>query len=607
MEHQKGPDVCAETLDVQRWRSTVEINETNEVQALLEPQPENTGLAPSSAQESDANIPQEGNEDESSSTNGGPDNKIDQLYDVNESTRSQCIAGTFVGCLLAIACIASGIYVLVTRKETLAARLDIDATATEILSLVFNIILTFCIDSMAFIHSVSLRWALYSEQRLEFNTNLRLLISSSKSGPNRWYTNVFSMICLGFCYGSSSFLLLPSDSSSDVVFLNGVALVVLGLALAGHAIVSAWCLWTRSDSVLTWSSNPLSNCLAAVQNGMLQRREGRCMQPVPDQHHSASRQGYEYDDMEPVHPLKKQKRMYNTHRHIRTIMILLWALAILAIGWVFTVLGLDLAYAADSGNHCPPGTTTLKWQVQGPGNCDSNMVSLSMSFNQTADGYGQDRYPLLQVFFGLLFITAIQATQSFALHCTELLVNISRDENHWRNAYDGIGTSGRCPKGSLLASDSLKDAIRSWEYITLSIFKSLLHWSVGQAMLPYMNGKFIDPVEWLSPSSVEGELALAGITFYMTYTRLMLYAGLAILLASFATFLALRKRSGPQPATMGHLQTIADLVDDWTLNEKGRIFWGDKGADTEAGIRHAGTSSDPDALDKVSLDAIYAG
>jgi hypothetical protein len=58
---------------------------------------------------------------------------------------------------------------------------------------------------------------------------------------------------------------------------------------------------------------------------------------------------------------------------------------------------------------------------------------------------------------------------------------------------------------------------------------------------------------------------------------------------------------------MGHLQTIADLVDDWTLNEKGRIFWGDKGADTEAGIRHAGTCSDPDALDKVSLDAIYAG
>ena len=102
-------------------------------------------------------------------------------------------------------------------------------------------------------------------------------------------------------------------------------------------------------------------------------------------------------------------------------------------------------------------------------------------------------------------------------------------------------------------------------------------------------------------------MALAGITFYMISTRLMLYAGLAILLASFATFLALRKRSGPQPATMGHLQTIADLVDDWTLNEKGRIFWGDKGADMEAEIRHAGTGSDPDTLDKISLDAIYAG
>ncbi|RBR25724.1 uncharacterized protein FIESC28_01477 [Fusarium coffeatum] len=606
MEHQKGPDVRAETLDIQRWRSTVKNNETNEVQTLLETQTENAGLASSSTQDSDANKPQEGH-DESSSTDDGSNNKADPLYDVNKSTRSQCIGGIFVGCLLALACITSGIYVLATRKERLAARIDIDATATEMLSLVFNIVLTFCIDSMAFIHSVSLRWALYSEQRLEFNTNLRLLTSSSKSGPNRWYTNVFSMICLAFCYGASSYLLLPTDYLPDVVFLNGVALVVLGLALLGHAIVSTWCLRTRSDSVLTWSSNPLSNCLAAVQSGMLQRREGRCMQPVSDHSSSPSGQGYEHDDMEPVHPLKKQKSIYNSHKHTKMIIILLWTLAILATGWVFTILGLDLAYAADSGNYCPPGATTLKWDVQAPGSCDSNMASLSMSFSQKGDGYDQDKYPLLQVCLGLLFITAIQATQSFALHCTELLVNISRDENHWRKAYDGIGTSGKCPKGSLLASDSLKNALTSWEYITLSIFKSLLHWSVGQALLPSMNGRFIGPVEFLTPSSVEGEMALAGITFYMTYTRLMLYAGLAILLAAFATFLALRKRSGPQPATVGHLQTIADLVDDWTLNEKGRIFWGDKGADTEAEIRHAGTSSDPDALEKICLDAIYAG
>ena len=86
------------------------------------------------------------------------------------------------------------------------------------------------------------------------------------------------------------------------------------------------------------------------------------------------------------------------------IIILLWTLAILATGWVFTILGLDLAYAFDSGNHCPPGAITLKWEILGPGNCDSNMVSLSMSFNQKGDGYGQDNYPLLQVFLGLLFI-----------------------------------------------------------------------------------------------------------------------------------------------------------------------------------------------------------
>ncbi|RGP77793.1 hypothetical protein FLONG3_4087 [Fusarium longipes] len=603
---QKGPDIRAEALDIQTWRSTIKNNEINECQTLLEPETINGVLVSSLKQQSDASRSQGGDDYESAKTNGEPDDKTDQIYDVNKSTRLQCIVGVFVGCLLAFACIASGTYVLATRKERLAAHIDIDTTAREILSLVFNIVLTFCIDSMAFIHSVSLRWALYSEQRLEFNTNLRLFTSSSKSGPNRWYTNIFSMICLCLCYGTSSYLLLPTVMS-DEVYLNGVALVVLGLALLGHATVSSWCLWTRSNSVLTWSSNPLSNCLAAVQNGMIQRREGRCMQPVPDQHNSPSTQGYEYNDVEPVHPQKKQKSIYNLHRRIRTVIVLLWTLAILATGWVFTILGLDLAYAVDSGNHCPPGTTSLKWEIAAPGSCDSNMASLSMSFSQNGDIGDQSIYPLLQVFLGLLFITAIQAAQSIALHCTELLVNISRDENHWRKAYDGIGTDKRCPKGSLLASDSLWNAISSWEYVTLSIFKSFLHWSVGQAVQPGINGKLPDDVTMEDMSSLLEGITLVGITFYMTYTRLILYAALAILLASFATFLALRKRSGPQPATMGHLQTIADLVDDWTLNEKGRLFWGDKGVDMTTEIRHAGTSSNPNDLDKISFDAIYAG
>ncbi|RKK23781.1 hypothetical protein BFJ68_g14212 [Fusarium oxysporum] len=600
---QSSPDVCTETHELQQWRSTIKNTQIDETQILLEAETEDAGLTSPLAQESNVNKPQQEEVYQVASTHSEQNNTTPQDYDINTSTRLQCIIGVFTGYLLALACIGSGIYVLATKKEKLAMHVNIDETAREVLSLVFNIILTFCIDSMAFVHSVSLRWALYSEHQLEFNTNLRLFTSSSKSGPNRWYANFFGMICLILCYGASSYLLLPRGVNK--VFINGFALLILGLALLGHASLSTWCLWTSSDSVLTWSSNPLSNCLAAVQNGLLQRRNGRCMRSVHDWDPSSLHLCADIDT-QPLRPRQRQESMYKLSRRIRIIIWLLWALAVLAILWMFAILGLDLAYAADNGVHCPPSTASLKWEIMAPGGCGSNMASLSMSpSSQNPDDY--NKYPLLQVFLGLLFISAIQATQSIALHCTELLVNISRDENMWRNAYDNSSRSRKGPKGSLLASDSLKNAVSSWEYIILSIFKSLLHWSVGQALQPSMETEITDDMSTMDPALVNEELAIVGVTFLMVYTRLLLYAVLAILLASFATFLALRKRSGPQPATMGHLQTIADLVDDWTASESGHIYWGDKGESSTSTVRHAGTSYKLKALGQISPNALYAG
>ncbi|ENH74680.1 hypothetical protein FOC1_g10001355 [Fusarium oxysporum f. sp. cubense race 1] len=415
---QSSLDVCTETHELQQWRSTIKNTRIDETQILLEAETEDAGLTSPLAQESNVNKPQQEEVYQVASTHSEQKNTTPQDYDINTSTRLQYIIGVFTGCLLALACIGSGIYVLATKKEKLAMHVNIDTTAREVLSLVLNIILTFCIDSMAFVHSVSLRWALYSEHQLEFNTNLRLFTSSTKSGPNR-------------CY-----LLLPGGGNE--VFINGFALLILGLALLGHASLSTWCLWTSSDSVLTWSSNPLSNCLAAVQNGLLQRRNGR----------------------------------------------------LLAILWMFAILGLDLAYAADNGVHCPPGTASLKWEMMGPGGCSSNMASLSMR---------------------------------------------------------------KGPKGSLLASDSLKNAVSSWEYIILSIFKSLLHWSVGQALQPSMETEITDDMSTMDPALVKEELAMVGVTFFMIYTRLLLYAVLAILLASFATFFGTEEAIGTSTCYYGPL------------------------------------------------------
>ncbi|KAH6952235.1 hypothetical protein DER45DRAFT_636565 [Fusarium avenaceum] len=422
--------------------------------------------------------------------NSEQNNTTNQNYDINTFTRLQCVVEVFIGGLLALACIGSGIYVLATKKEKLALHVNVDIMAIEVLSLVFNIILTFCIDSMAFTHSVSLRWALYGEHKLEFNTNLRLSTNSTKIGPNRWYTNIFGMICLTFCYGASSYLLLPYLVNE--IFINSLALLIPGLALLGHAALSTWCLWTSSKSILTLDSNALSNCIATVQIGMFERRSGRCMRSVHDRK-PASLQLCADVDTQPILPRQKQENMYKLTRRIRRIIWLLWTLAVLAIASMFAIIGLNLAYTADSGEYCPLSTASLKWDMLGSGGCNSNKASLSMSpLGQNPEDW--NKYPLLQVFLGLLFL----------------------NENVWWNAYSNSSKTRK-------------------EYIILSLFRSVLHWSVGQAVQPGFQFDIPDEHSTTDPSLLVQEMAVAGVTFYMVYPRLLLYAVLA--------------RSGPQPAT----------------------------------------------------------
>src|SRR5438045_3914773 len=57
----------------------------------------------------------------------------------------------------------------------------------------------------------------------------------------------------------------------------------------------------------------------------------------------------------------------------------------------------------------------------------------------------------------------------------------------------------------------------------------------------------------------------------------------------FGTYLATRKPKGSLPATYGHIQTLADLIDKWSDT----MFWGDKGVVLGTELRNAGTSPRP--------------
>ncbi|GAQ09334.1 hypothetical protein ALT_6655 [Aspergillus lentulus] len=538
----------------------------------------------------------------------GPD------FDTASGTRSGCIAAVSTGVILSLLCLISGVYLLSTNKATLGASASISTSGREAMALAINVILALCTDGMMFVHSVSLRWALYREGRLEFNTNIRLFTSSERFGPNKWYINLVALTCLVLSYASSSVLLLSDQAvvlseNESPLMINGTALVALGLGLAGQAIIAVWCLVSSYKLIPTWSSNPLNTASAVVQNGGLAHRPGRCMLSV-HQRQMSSQETY---------PMDRQGNMFQLQGVVRYILVLLWSLALLAIAWPIAIaaVSMSIGNASAAGQASEPlcWRAAFKWNKDALA-CSRNYVTLSMS------PYANDHNPNSATFsYGaeavlcVLFVCLIQASQTVSLHCLELLVSLSRDEGIWRQAY----SETREAPGTQLATNPFRAAVSSWENAVLFIAKAVLHWIIGQSLIPSVTmedskdiAKDIEslasiPVEDLS-AHVEHLSLKRGFQFDMVYSRLIIYATLAVLVATFATYLALRRRRGRQPAALGHLSTLVDLVDDWKTDQGGRMWWGDKTPELDAGqVRHAGTCWDKTVLGPICTTARYAG
>jgi hypothetical protein len=524
-------------------------------------------------------------------------------FDMATATRTWCIATVSIGAILSLFCLISGTYILKTNPAKLGAFLSISSKGKEALALI-NFALTLCIDGMMFVHSVSLRWTLYHEGRLEYNTNIRLFTSSKTVGPNRWYINVVALFFLVLSYGSSSVLFLSDETTlfSEMgdhgipVMVNATALVGLGLGLAGQAAVAGWCLASGCKLVPTWSSNPLNTTLAAIRKGNFAHRPGRCMLSV-HQKYLRPNQG--------VYPAEKQGSILQIQRSVRYILALLWALVILAIAWTVAMVTVSMSY----GNQYAPieGVTEplpcwrfgINWNPD-LSVCSINVVTLVMS--QSGNTYKPNSATISYgagAVLCVLFVCLVQSSQTIGLHCVELLVNLSRDEGAWRQAY---GEKKQEAPGAQLSTNPFRAALSSWENIFLFVAKATLHWVMGQSM--FASVIFGDETPGNNATSSPSSFMVA-----MIYSRLFIFSILALFLAIFATYLALKRSRGCQPATLGHLQTLADLIDDWKTDKNGRIWWGDKTRLLEAdgGLRHAGTSWDKKTLSPVCTVARYAG
>ncbi|KAL9615739.1 MAG: hypothetical protein Q9160_009296 [Pyrenula sp. 1 TL-2023] len=193
----------------------------------------------------------------------------------------------------------------------------------------------------------------------------------------------------------------------------------------------------------------------------------------------------------------------------------------------------------------------------------------------------------------LIFMTAIQGLQTIGLHCIELVVNATRDEDLWRRAAAPfprkkfIFLSSQTKGGLPHKLNPLSSALESLPYLYLFTLKAVLHWSLGQSVLP----------RW-SPE---------GITFHMTHGHIFVYLVLACSPTVFTQYLCVKRPRGPQPATWGHLQTLADLIDDWGDGTgEGRLYWGDKGdGGRRDGVRHAGTIGREEAVGRIKQGVLY--
>lgn len=457
-------------------------------------------------------------------------------YNEDLRTRRIAVCGLGFTCALSLFTLLTGVALLTKEGSDLPFVATSSAATRELFPIFTTLIVTLCIETVGYIHSSSLRWALVREERLEYNSYLRLFTGARKLGPNYWLVNFGVAIAIVITYMSTSSVFLPdfyTGSPNEYVGtgtrINGVALVTLGLGLGGQALVGVWTMRYYSKAILSWSSNPLNTTLVCLTNGIIHRQPDRCLRGVDSP----------LDSNAPVTPQARQVRAKAQSFSFSLVFMFIVGIIYLIIGAKFLGDDSSNGFLDDPAEQGIGSSTPL-------------------------DGASIFKYMLL--------VACCQIPLTISLHCAEIMVNQKRDEASWRSATSTSGTSFK--------SSAVQAALKSPLTMYLFFFKAALHWLFGQAVqVQYLNGFGISGVE-------------------------ILVLGNAYLVLFFPFIFAARMNpKGPQPATWGHIQTVANLVDEWGEV----IWWGDKGERADgSGIRHAGTSSQA-KLPDLDMRKLYQG
>lgn len=497
-------------------------------------------------------------------------------FDKALSTRRLSILGLVLSYAVSLTCIIASIWIRVSVPDQNLYNTDVANTGDrdgwwragiqllraerKIVDLTLNVVVTICTETLAYICTASLRWALWRQGLLQYSSNLRLFNHAPGSKANSRYANILSAIALIVAYTSASQVLLAARnegatfSDTPTCEVNAIALLALGLSLLVLSLISQACLYGQSRRILTWSSNMFDITKACLHDRHgFRHRQGRCLRSAAEQ---------SMIDDGPAQPSIVQPTLGETDPSGRHILRLLWALTPMTLLWAIVIAVYDNRYEA----------RVNKGQLLGPEWITFSDLSAPASHVVV-----------------LVIVAAFQSVLTLSLHGVELLVYRSRDESAWRAAALGKRHDDQKESrgGARLHTNAFKSLLTSWQSLTLLLFKPVAHFLFGSGLTI---ATVIDDTAYLS--------------MYSPYL-FALTAAIAVL-SIFATLLLKRRRKGPIPSAWGHLQTIADLVDDWGVQGATRLYWGDKG-ESGGAIRHAGTSDDARSLGEIRMDQLYSG
>ena len=482
--------------------------------------------------------------------------------DRNLGARNTCVAALIVSWLIGGALTGLGVYVIHFLGPTYHLHywefywdfysftdLYVASRALEGLKLLANIFLTFLIESLGYIHTASLRWTLFRQGRLAFSSNLRLCNSTGGFGPNTWYMNVIFTIATVLAYGSASlFFVIVSSGDIGTLSFCVVTGIFLGVSILVMALIATWSLF--STRVPTWSSSPLHITLAAIGEGGLEARPGRCMLGVQDINKESA----------PSPPKKKQIAALASRKAAASIVLML---IVIDVG-LYVVSAVLLSQWLNETTNIPVGgpiPAHTGWD-------DEHMMIIVPDSLRSA-----------HIYITIVLYATLLWPLTLCLHALELVVNLLRDAHCWRTAATRKGCA-------LKRYDSIWAAFTNWRSVVLFVFKAIMHWVFGLTAIAYQ------------PSSSDYSVSTApNVLLSWRPWQSVVLAGVVNLCIVFFSLAGRYKLKGPQPAAYGHLQTLANLADEWSPT----LYWGHK---RDGPPCHAGTSDTP--LDPIRMEALYA-